>query len=334
MKNSLIVMDSDKTDLVYGPEQIREIASLTALQADPVPPEQLTEQPELLSEVEIIFSGWGLGTVDEKFLANAPCLKAIHHGAGSVRSIATTEMFERGVVLTSAWKENAVPVAEFTFARIILGLKSATRIEAQLLESRDWHGERRKAESMPGSYRSTVGLVSLGAIGRRVLEFLKMTDIAALVHDIPGTEDAIIAAGGIPTGLDDLFRTCDVVSLHTALLPETRGMISGAHIRSMKPGAVFLNTARGGLIRQVEMLSALAVRKDLTVFLDVVDPEPPPPDSELFTLPNVHVTPHIAGSLGVECRRLGQSAIDECHRRLSGQPLRNEVTPGMLETMA
>ena len=116
MKNSLIIMDTSKLSLVFGPTQLAEIAEITSPSADAVTASELATHPSVLSETEIIFSSWGMPTVDEEFLDRAPRLEAIHHAAGTVRSIATEAMFNRGVALTSAWRENAIPVAEFTLA--------------------------------------------------------------------------------------------------------------------------------------------------------------------------------------------------------------------------
>src|SRR5205823_690272 len=117
------------------------------------------------------------------------------------------------------------------------------------------------------------------------------------------------------------------VSLHTPHLPETEGMITGRHLDSMKRGATFINTARGQVVREGEMIEVLSRRPDLQAVLDVTAPEPPAADSPLYTLENVVLTPHIAGSLGEECRRMGRYMVDELRRYLAGEPLKWQVTP-------
>ena len=94
----------------------------------------------------------------------------------------------------------------------------------------------------------------------------------------------------------------------------------------MKPNATFINTARGAVVREAEMIETLRHRPDLQAVLDVCDPEPPAPDSPLLTLPNVVLTPHIAGSMGTECRRLGRCMVDEVRRYLAGEPLHWQIT--------
>jgi phosphoglycerate dehydrogenase-like enzyme len=103
-------------------------------------------------------------------------------------------------------------------------------------------------------------------------------------------------------------------------------MITGAHIASMKQGATFINTARGAIVRENEMIEVLKQRPDLQAVLDVTYPEPPAAGSPLYTLPNVILTPHIAGSMDAECRRMGRYMVEELRRYVAGKPLRWEVT--------
>jgi phosphoglycerate dehydrogenase-like enzyme len=117
------------------------------------------------------------------------------------------------------------------------------------------------------------------------------------------------------------------VSVHTPLLAETRGMIAGAHIEMMKPCATFINTARGEVVRESELIGVLRDRPDIQAVLDVCSVEPPPADSPLYELPNVVLTPHIAGSVGPECQRMGQYVAEELERYVAGQPLHWAITP-------
>ena len=102
----------------------------------------------------------------------------------------------------------------------------------------------------------------------------------------------------------------------------------------MKPYTTFINSSRGAVVRETEMTDVLQQRPDLVAVIDVTYPEPPSLDSPLFTLPNVILTPHIAGAMNTECRRLGQLMIDELERHLAGQPLRmgsaTALTPRMI----
>ena len=187
---------------------------------------------------------------------------------------------------------------------------------------------------MPGVYESTVGLVSLGQIGSRVARMLQQLDIDVLAYDPFCDADKAASLGVTLCDLPHLFAESDVVSLHIPWLKETEGMITRELMASMKPGATLINTARGKVLDEPGLIEVLEDRPDLFAVLDVTYPEPPKPDSPLYTLDNVMLSPHIAGSTGKEVRRMGRYMIDEFDRYMNNEPLRYEVTPKVLETMA
>ena len=119
-----------------------------------------------------------------------------------------------------------------------------------------------------------------------------------------------------------------------ALLAETTGFVDRRLLDRMKPNATFINTARGGLVREGDLVEFLATRPDVQAILDVTDPEPPATDSPLYDLPNVVLTPHIAGSIGPECRRMGRAMVEEFQRYARGETLRYGVDREQLARMA
>lgn len=277
-----------------------------------------------LSGVEIIFGSWGLVPLSAEVLAKLPELKIVLYGAGSIRNVVTDAFWRRGLTICSAWAMNAVPVAEYTFAQIILCLKKvypsqrATRLK--LAWARETFGGRF------GAYDATVGLVSLGQIARLLLERLRTLDVRVAVYDPFLSEEQARELGVRKCGLEELFDTCEVVSLHTPWLPETEGLITGDLLRRLPVGGSFINTARGAVVREQEMIQVLIDRPDIQAILDVTYPEPPAKDSPLFTLPNVFLTPHIAGSMDRECARMGAAMVDECARFLAAEPLQFSVS--------
>lgn len=134
--------------------------------------------------------------------------------------------------------------------------------------------------------------------------------------------------------LEDIFKNADIVSLHTPLLEETKGIITGKHFETMKPHASFINTARGAIVKETEMIAVLHQRADLTAVLDVTHPEPPSSYSPLYSLPNVILTPHIAGSEGKECGRMGAFMLDEFKRYLNGESMKYQVSKQAFDRMA
>jgi phosphoglycerate dehydrogenase-like enzyme len=185
-----------------------------------------------------------------------------------------------------------------------------------------------------GTFKSRVGIVSLGTIARLVIERLKPSAFELLAFD-PYADPVRASKLGVKlVSLEEVFSRCDVVSLHTPLLPETRGLIGREHFSSMKAGATFINTSRGEIVREADLIETFSRRKDLTAVLDVTSPEPPAEGSPLYTLPNVVLTPHIAGSTGRECRRMGEAMIEEFDRWSAGSPLQCQVTQAQAALMA
>lgn len=134
--------------------------------------------------------------------------------------------------------------------------------------------------------------------------------------------------------LETLFKESEVVSLHTPLLPETTGMITGKHIQSMKPHTTFINTARGAIVKENDMIAVLKERTDLTAVLDVTHPEPPEKDFPLYEMENIILTPHIAGSLGSEVGRMGEYMLQELKQYLAAEPLKYQITKEKYQLMA
>ena len=326
----LYVLNPDAYDAIYGLDERSDIAGLVEIVAPVQSAQSVRGNLSVLAEVDVILSGWGMALVDEVLLQAAPNLKAVFYGSGSIRYFVTDAMWERSIVVTTAAHANAVPVAEFTVAAVVMSLKQVWRFSRVARETRQLVART----GIPGMYGSTVGLIGLGMIGRMVAERLRGYDVHLLAHD-PYVAANDAAALGVELCMpDDLFARCDVVSLHAPWLPQTEGMITGAHLAAMKQNSTFINTARGALVREAEMIDVLQRRPDLYAVLDVTYPEPPALDSPLYSLPNMVLTPHIAGSVGAECRRMGRAMVDELRRFVRGEPLLWSVTRAQAALMA
>ena len=318
----IFVLGVQYYDLIYGPAEREDIGRLVDLYAPPQTPASIAEDGSVLGEAEVLLTGWGAPKLDETFLAAAPNLKAVFFGAGSIRRTVTEAFWRAGIPITGAYGANAIPVAEYTFSQIIFCLKRGWHYAMTCREQKKYAPR----DPVPGAYGTTAGIISLGMIGRHVCKLLQATDVDVIAYD-PYVDGQDAAELGVTLcGLEELFRTADVVSLHTPILDATRGMITGEHLASMKPDASFINTARGAVVRENEMIEVAARRGDLYFVLDVTDPEPPEPGSRLYTLPNVILTPHIAGAMSSECRRMGRFMVEELQRYLAGRPMKWAIT--------
>ncbi|GAA3439154.1 hydroxyacid dehydrogenase [Kutzneria kofuensis] len=271
----------------------------------------------VLRDTEVLVTGWGCPPLDAAVLAAAPQLRAVVHTGGSVRSHVTDECWARGIEVTSAAAANALPVAEYTVAMILLTGKKV------LERAREYRSSRRAGDwlAVPprvGNFDRTVGILSASMIGRRVIELLRQHSFRILLHDPFVTTSEAADLGAEAVGLHDLFARSDVVSVHTPLLPSTRGLVSRDLIASMRLDAVLINTARGAILDQDALAEATAAGR-IRAVLDVTDPEVLPAEHPLWEHDNVLITPHLAGSEGTEWRRLAYTAVAEVARWAAGQ---------------
>lgn len=285
----------------------------------------------ILARADILLTGWGCPKLDEHALALAPRLRLVAHAGTSVRPVVTEAVWRRGIVVSAAGAANAVPVAEFTLATILLANKRAFGFQCRYARERAW---LRPGPETQGNAGAVVGLVGLGAIGGRVAALLAPFDLSILLHDPFVPAETARAHGVEPVTLDELLTRAAVVSLHAPSLPATRHMIGRRELALLRDDATLINTARGALVDEAALIDELRRRPGLQAVLDVTDPEPPLPDSPLFELPNVFLTPHIAGAFGAETYRLAELMVQEIGRFARGEPLCHEITQPMLASMA
>lgn len=279
---------------------------------------------ELPAGVRAIVTGWGTPEVSAELLERLPDLEIVAHTGGSVRGIVSREVWERGARVTTAAETNNRFVAEYTAAQVLLALKGAHHVVA--------HGRRNHALprpiGAPGTLGQRIGLVSYGSIARHVRAVLRALDVEIWTWD-PYVSDEDLARDDVrrAADLDELFRTCLVVSIHSPLIPGvTEGLVGADQLALLRPGATLVNTSRGAIIDEPALVALLQQRPDVCAVLDVTWPEPPVPESPLWELPNVQLTGHVAGAIGSEAVALGAAAVEELERHLTGEPLRHEVS--------
>ena len=305
-------------------------ARLAALAELATTPWSGTYDPSSMSDVDILVTAWGVPPLDEAALALAPKLRAVFHVGGTIRRFCTEACWDRDLVIVSAADANAIPVAEFTLASILYAGK---RVHAAAHSYRSARGNGWRDPELvanASNYGRTVGLVGLSRIGRRVAHLLEPFDLTVIATD-PFAVAEPPAVELVP--LDELLRRSDIVSLHAPLLPETRHMLDARRLSLIRDGATLINTARGGLV-DTEALTRELQSGRISAILDVTDPEPLPASSPLFDLPNVQLTPHLAGSTGTEQTRMGDLIVAELEAYLAGRPLRHQVLQKDMDRVA
>ncbi|MEH0416373.1 hydroxyacid dehydrogenase [Streptomyces sp. B21-083] len=328
-----LAMSPDAAAAVLDPASLAALAAVCDLAPLPVLDDFGTGRArEILAGVDLLVTGWGCPVLDADALAAAPRLRAVVHTAGSVRPHVTDACWERGIEVSSAAAANALPVAEYTLAMILLSGKQVLE-RARAYATTNTRDNWLRTSRTIGNYRRTVGIVSASLVGRRVIELLRPHDFEILLYD-PYVTDADVAELGVErVELDALFARSDTVSLHTPLLPTTRGLVSRALLDAMRPGAVFINTARGGVVDQDALTDAVRERR-IRAVLDVTDPEVLPPEHPLWDCPDALLTPHLAGSQGNEWRRLADVAVAETEHWASGAGFRHPVRRERLAFLA
>ncbi|HIV19504.1 MAG TPA: hydroxyacid dehydrogenase [Candidatus Merdivicinus intestinigallinarum] len=318
---------------VYDDAVYNKLCQTLDLTREVILAENFEEHRERLSKVSYLFATWGMPALTEKQIGEyLPNLKAVFYAAGTVQGFARP-FLNRDVKVFSAWAANAVPVAEFTVAQIVLSGKGYFQ-GMRRMETGGREAFSAFSHSLPCNYRVKIGILGAGMIGSRVLQMLQGYDFETLAYDPFASEEKLAALGARRASLEEIFSECQVISNHIANLPATQKILRYEHFSKMKKNAVFINTGRGAQIVEDDLARALREDPDRTALLDVTWPEPPEADSPLLTLPNCILSPHIAGSMNNEVARMGAYMAEEYEALSAGRPCRYQVTLDMLETMA
>lgn len=334
MKAIFYTSDSFLLNQVFNVHHIQEIKKMIPdFDKTVYTKSDVEKNPQLFYHVEHIFTTWGIEPlIEEEIRLFFPNLKCVFHAAGSVQKFARPFM-KCGVKVHSAWAANAIPVAEYSVAQIILankGFYTSSRMAGR--------GERdaafRRFRNYPGNYDSKIGIVGAGMIGKHVIRLLKAYRVDILVFDPYLADEDAEKMGVNKVSLQKLFSLCHVISNHLADNENTKNILDYSLFSNMLPYATFINTGRGAQVVESDLVTVLKERDDLTAVLDVTDPEPPIENSPLYDLDNCVLTPHIAGASGNEFFRLADYAIDECRKFLNCELRKYEITWEMLETMA
>ncbi len=336
MKAIFLLNNKANVDYVYSKESQERLKKLIGIDMNDIYcQEDLEANPEKFKDVEYIFSTWSMPGGDEPkddFGRFMPKAKALFYAAGSVRYFAES-YFKRNVRIFSAYAANAIPVAEYTVGQILLANKGFYQ-SSILAKAGDYQKAHEVSLAHCGNYNAKVGIIGAGMIGRRVIELLKPYKLDIYAYDIFMSEERAKELGVTKVDLDTLFSECDVVSNHLANVPATVGILTKELFAKMKPNSTFINTGRGQQTDEDGMLKVLKERQDICAVLDVTINEPPKENSEFYTLPNVFLTPHIAGSQANEVQRMSELIVDELERYLKGEECLYEITREKLKTMA
>lgn len=315
----VVWLDLEGPDRVFGPppEDVGTVARLT----------------DFVHDLDALVVGYGSPRVTEAVLAAAPKLRMVGdtHGDRFAARVDVAACEARGITVVDTTNGSSDPVAEWALALTLVGLRNAGSFFRRLIAGEVLWEDRDALLTDPGYLNGeltgkTVGIVALGNVGRRFLELLAPFHVHVLAYD-PGAPEALAAAYGIDlTSLDNVLARSDVVVCLVPLTTRSAGMLGRREIELMRPGAVFVNVSRGAVVDTGALVDRLG-RGDLVACLDVVDPEPLPVDSPLRSMPNVFLSPHIAGVTAAAEPRFVDLMVDEVVRVLAGHRPRFRLTP-------
>ena len=224
---------------------------------------------------------------------------------------------------------SSYPVSEWALGLILIALRNAGAQFRRIIAGET--ASDRDALNIAGGLLTgkRVGLIGCGNMGRRLIKFLRPFEVDIWVHDPYLPREMAEAIGFLQTSLDNLLSQCDVIVCVAPLTPGTRRMIGERELNLIQSGAALVNVSRGPIIDPDALIARLK-RGDITAGLDVFDPEPIPPDSEIINLPNVFLTPHFASYTGDDYPHFFELMVDELDRFFHGHETFFDLTPRSL----
>lgn len=278
------------------------------------------ELADRLVGVEVCITGWGTPRFDAEVLSKADRLGLVAHSAGSVATLVSHELYDRGIKVVSGNRVFAESVAESVVSYALLALRRLPHWTQEVQQGR-WRGEEFLNE---GLLDQSVGLVGFGAVARLLVPMLRPFRCRVRAHD-PHVDDQVLREHGVePCELDELLAVSKIISLHVARTPATHHLLDARRLRLIQDGALLINTARGAILDESALATELSSGRFLAV-LDVFDTEPLPADSPLRGHDNVILVPHMAGPT-IDRRHFATLAVvEDMARFLAGLPLENEI---------
>lgn len=322
------IPDGEVRDSFFSEEQRVRLERLGCVEwnanAEQYGEEELAEK---LRGVDICISGWGNTPFHEKTLKYADKLKLIAHIGGSVRPMVGDAAFERGIRVCSGNRVFAESVAEGVLAYMLCSLRRIGEYEARMAA-----GEWPSLIGTRGLLGRSVGLVGYGMIAEYLVKFLKPFGCRIMVSSRHISAEELAEAGIEAAAAEEIFQTCDIISLHSSLTARTKHSIGADLLNSMKDGALLVNTARGALMDEEALVSVLKERP-VWAALDVFETEPLPMDSPLRECERVLLMPHAAGPTADRRYVVTSHVLDDIGRFLNGKPLDCEIDFARAGTM-
>lgn len=328
--NVYMVQGLEFTNQLFTDATLKELGNLVELDYNQkYDINEYLSHKKKIDDAEILVTSWKCPMIDGEVVGDAKKLKLIIHGAGSVKGTIDKDIWKRGIRVLSCAEPLSMGVAETTLGLTITALKDVYRLNAEIRNG-GWNNRQKRIRNL---FDLTIGIIGAGHVGRNFMKLLGNFNVEILVFDPVRTEEEIRELGGTKVELEELLENSHVVSIHAPSIPQTHHMINKSNLCLMKDDGILINTARGSIINEEDLIHELEKGR-LFACLDVTSPEPPHGDNPLRRMPNVLLTPHIAGLKNNGRLRIGRFIIDEIERYLKGLPLMGEIKAADLNVMA
>ena len=287
-----------------------------------------------ISDCDVYVTSWGCPKLDNEILKYAPNIKLLCHLCGTVVPVVSDEMWEKGIRVISGNDYFAESVAEGTIAYMLTSLREIPRYSYNLKVNKQWK-DTENPQPTEGLLGKSVGIVSYGAIAKHLVRMLQVFRVKIKVYDIaPIPEEDKINYGIEQVSLEDIFSTCDIVTVHTPLNDHTYHLITKKHLSLLKKGALFINTSRGPVIDQSALVDELNTGR-FSAVLDVYEKEPPEQDDPIYNCPNLIMIPHMGGPTTNLRQVIAHDLLIEAQEFVDkGAPLKHEITREKAEQMS
>lgn len=313
--------DVPRRDILYPADVAARLESLGDVdwneRSDQFTPAELRDR---LRGVDVCVTGWGCPTLSEGILDEADALELVSHVGGSVASVASPALYERGIPVCSANHVMAPFVAEGILAYALAGLRDVVGFDAALADG-EWPDGMERSESLFGA---SIGFVGLGSVGRELLALLEPFEPTVRVYDPYVSEDDLADFEFATLADLETALSSEIVSVHASKTPETIHLLDREALEKLPDGCLLVNAARGAIVDELET-------GRISAALDVYETEPLPDSSPLRELDNAILGPHVAGA--PTRHRLAAAAVDEVERFAAGEPLEHDVPRERYELM-
>lgn len=335
MKAIILTANKEKGLNVYNNKNVDKIRKEFDIENTIYTKNDILSSENDFSDVEIAFGSWGVEEFSvEEIKENLPNLKGVFYVGGSIKYFAKP-FLEAGVKISGAWQANAVAVAEYVVSQMILGIKGV--FLSRINSASEWDTKKKLVIPVKGFYGIKIGILGSGAIGKKVIDLLsnyKDNQLDIYLYSPSLTDEKAEKLGVKKASPEQIFEECDIISNHIANNPQTFGFYNNDLFKLMGEQVVFINSGRGQQVVEHDLAEAMKKRPRSCALLDVTYPEPPTDSCPFFSVDNIFINPHIAGSQNNELERMVNYVFDDAISLKNEKALKYEITLAALSHLA